>query len=88
MELLRFHFCPLQYFSTQITYVKPDFILSRTAAPFARVTQPNKNNLKKGIQEFRIQNDSTNGVFNVTNEEGIVFVQNIELLLYIGNTAM
>ncbi|KAF5305887.1 hypothetical protein FQA39_LY09126 [Lamprigera yunnana] len=63
-----------------ILYPFHEVTIFRTAAPLARVTQPKKANLHVGIGTFLLLRDSSDGAFNVTETEGIVFVHNVTKL--------
>ncbi|KAK4876399.1 hypothetical protein RN001_012821 [Aquatica leii] len=63
-----------------VLYPFPEVTIFRTAAPLARVTQPNKANLHDGINTFWLLKDSSDGAFNITETEGIVFVHNVTKL--------
>ncbi|XP_031350288.1 proto-oncogene tyrosine-protein kinase receptor Ret [Photinus pyralis] len=60
-----------------LLYPHREVTIFRTAAPYARVTQPLKMNLRKGISSFSILNDTSHEAFAITETEGIVYVKNV-----------
>lgn len=80
-QILLIHYLNISYlkFIHYICKTTIITILFRTAAPFARITQPSLGSLR-GAHNFRIVMDETKGAINVTNLQGIIYVSNATIL--------
>ncbi|XP_075210916.1 protein kinase receptor Ret oncogene [Lycorma delicatula] len=63
-----------------IQYTKEPIILSSSAAPFSRITQPTNTSSLKGYEFSLNFTEEHTATFNITQTEGIVYLQDTSLL--------